>query len=157
MKEPKLERYQRIYQQLADLFIKTKDPVSRMATMVAVLHHKLDNYYWTGFYRLIDEELVVGPYQGFLACLLLKQHTGVCWAAVDRKESVIVGDVNQFPGHIACDSRSRSEITVPVFDAEGRVRAVLDVDSSEYDSFDEKDAQGLEKIVSLIYQKASNV
>jgi len=106
-------RYKRIYEQLRGLFTKTNDKIARMATIVAVLHHKMPHFFWTGFYRIVDGELIVGPYQGPLACQVLEKNKGVCWACVNRKETIIVPDVEKFPGHIACDPRSKSEITVP--------------------------------------------
>ncbi|MEL6413833.1 MAG: GAF domain-containing protein [Pseudomonadota bacterium] len=106
-------------------------------------------FFWTGFYvvdPLKPEELVVGPYQGMLGCLRIPFGKGVCGACADRKESIIVPDVHAFPGHIACDSRTNSEIVVPVFNAEGALAAVLDVDSEQADAFDEDDLLGLEAI-----------
>lgn len=106
-------------------------------------------FFWTGFYivdPLKPEELVVGPYQGTLGCLRIPFGKGVCGACADRKESIIVPDVHAFPGHIACDSRTNSEIVVPVFDADGALAAVLDVDSEQADAFDETDQLGLEAI-----------
>ena len=147
----KEKRYERIYEQIKSLIIATDSPIARMATINALLHHKFSNYYWTGFYQLIDGNLIVGPYQGPIACLKLKKDTGVCWAGINRKETVIVADVHDFPGHIACSSASNSEIVVPVFDSNKNVVAVLDVDSKEFDSFDAADQKGLEKIVELIY------
>lgn len=121
-----------------------------MSTVVAVLHHKMEYFFWTGFYMLVDGELIVGPYQGPVACILLKKNTGVCWAGVNQAETIVVPDVHEFPGHIACDSRSRSEIVVPLFGYRGEVIGVLDVDSKDLASFDETDALWLEKIVALI-------
>lgn len=152
MSESKLKRYDRIYDQLKDLFVKDNpNPQARMATIVALLHHKMDKFFWTGFYLLDDGELIVGPYQGTLACIRLKKHTGVCWAGIDRAETVIVPDVHEFPGHIACDSRSQSEIVIPLRNRAGDIIGVLDVDSKEKASFDEADAEGLQKILSLIF------
>lgn len=147
----KEKRYERIYTQIKELIVATNDPSARMATINALLHHKFTNYYWTGFYQLIDGELIVGPYQGPIACLKLKKDTGVCWAGINGKETVVVANVHDFPGHIACSSASNSEIVVPVFNSDNEVVAVLDVDSKEYDSFDEVDKKCLEKIVTLIY------
>jgi len=149
--QAKRGRYQRIEAQLADLFRKTANPVARMATAAAVLHAKLPGLLWTGWYLLDGDDLIVGPYQGPLACLLLARHTGVCWAGIDRAETVIVPDVHTFPGHIACDSRSRSEIVVPLRDGSGRVVGVLDVDSAKPDHFDSVDGEMLERIAGLIY------
>ncbi|HPR18436.1 MAG TPA: GAF domain-containing protein, partial [Candidatus Cloacimonadota bacterium] len=127
-KTNKSNRYKRIISQITDLIQKTPDPLARMSTIVAILHHKFDYFFWTGFYRLVDGELTVCCYQGSVACLVLAKHTGVCWAALDQQKTIVVPDVNQFPGHIACDSRSRSEIVVPVWQ-DGNIVAVLDVDS----------------------------
>ncbi len=149
--EKKKNRYQRIYQQLEELFYKTTDPLARMSTITAVLHHKFDYYFWTGFYRLVNDELIVCCYQGSVACLVLPEHSGVCWAAIDEGKTVIVPDVNEFPGHIACDNRSKSEIVVPVKNKTGNIVAVLDVDSKTLGSFDEIDAKYLKQIVELIY------
>jgi GAF domain-containing protein len=148
--EQKSGRYARILAQLEDLLKDKPNALARMATIVAVLHHKMDYYFWTGFYLLDGGELIVGPYQGSLACIRLKKDTGVCWAGINRAETVIVADVHQFPGHIACDSRSNSEIVVPLRSPDGTITGVLDVDSKEFNSFDETDKTWLEKIVNLI-------
>jgi L-methionine (R)-S-oxide reductase len=145
----KESRYKRIYQQLEDLLKDKPNLLARMATITAVLHHKMDYFFWTGFYLLDKGELIVGPYQGSLACIRLKKDTGVCWAAINRGETVVVPDVHQFPGHIACDSRSNSEIVVPLRDKDRSIIGVLDVDSKEFSSFDETDAKWLEKILEL--------
>jgi len=147
----KQNRYKRIISQIEELIQKTTDPLARMSTIAAVLHHKFDYYFWTGFYRLMEKELTVCCYQGSVACLVLEKHKGVCWTAVDEQKTQIVEDVSKFPGHIACDSRSASEIVVPVW-KDDKIVAVLDVDSKELDSFDKIDAEYLEKIVNLIYK-----
>lgn len=144
-------RYRRIADQLAELFRKTDDPTARMATAVAVLHHKMPHFFWTGFYRVIDGALVVGPYQGPVACAVLRGPEGVCWAGVRGGAAVVVPDVHAYPGHVACDARSRSEIVVPVRDAGGDIVAVLDVDSERPDAFGEVDREGLERIVALLF------
>ena len=149
-KSKKGGRYGRIYEQLSGLLTATDNIISRMATVAAVLHHKMDGFYWTGFYLLNDGNLLVGPYQGPVACQVLAKHTGVCWTGINEQKTIIVPDVEQFPGHIACDSRSRSEIVIPVRNRDGQIIAVLDVDSNHLDQFDETDASGLEKIVGLI-------
>ena len=154
MKNPdskKEQKYERLYKQLKELFDKTNNPIARMATIAAVLHHKMDDFFWTGFYIYDKGNLVVGPYQGPLACMLLKKNTGVCWAGYNTAETVVVPDVHVFPGHIACSSLSNSEIVVPFFNKQNKVVGVLDIDSRKYDNFNETDAKGLEKIVSLIY------
>ncbi len=146
----KLARYGRLREQLAGLLGKTADTQARMATVSALLYHKFAHYFWCGFYRLVDGDLVVGPYQGPLACQVLARNRGVCWAAVTGGDTVIVPDVRRFAGHIACDARSLSEIVVPVRDAGGAIVAVLDVDSDKPDQFDEEDRQGLEAIVAML-------
>jgi GAF domain-containing protein len=143
-------RYSRLFTQLSDLLTKTADPDAHMATIAAVLHNKMEYFYWTGFYMLVKDELTVHSYQGHLACQVLKKHTGVCWAGIDRKETIVVEDVDKFPGHIACNSASKSEIVVPLRDKSGNISGVLDVDSKSLNSFDEIDAQWLAKIVALI-------
>ncbi|MFH1297030.1 MAG: GAF domain-containing protein [Bacteroidota bacterium] len=149
--EKKKTRYGRILEQLNELLTKTDDPDARMATIVAVLHHKFDYFSWTGFYFLKEEELIVKSYQGPLACQVLKKDTGVCWASINQQQTIVVPDVHQFPGHIACDSRSNSEIVVPVRDQDGTIAGVLDVDSTSFNAFDETDALYLEKITGLIF------
>ena len=144
------DRYGRIARQLGELMAKTADPVARMATAVAVLHHKMPHYFWTGFYRVQDGRLVVGPYQGPLACAVLPGPTGVCWECVRRGEPVLVPDVHAFPGHVACDSRSQSEVVVPVRDEIGNIVGVLDVDSDQPGAFTAVDVAGLVAVVELI-------
>ena len=121
-----------------------------MASIAAILHHKMDGFFWTGFYLLNNEKLCVGPYQGPLACQELERDKGVCWAGINEKRSILVPDVEKFPGHIACDSRSRSEVVVPVMDSQGMVIGVLDVDSQQKDHFDDDDVFALERIAGLI-------
>jgi GAF domain-containing protein len=149
-KGKKNKRYERLYNQISALLQDKEYPIARMATVVAVLHHKMDYFFWTGFYLLEKGELIVGPYQGPVACILLEKDKGVCWEGVNKSLSIVVPDVHDFPGHIACDSRSNSEIVVPLKSPEGKVIGVLDVDSSEKASFDEIDAKWLEKIVNLV-------
>lgn len=150
-KEKKKARYGRIIAQLSELLTKTNDPDARMATITAVLHHKFDEFFWTGFYILKDGELVVRSYQGPVACQVLKKDTGVCWASINQQQVIIVPDVHKFPGHIACDSRSNSEIVIPVRDRDGTILGVLDVDSEKLNSFGEVDAENLEQIVGMIF------
>lgn len=148
----KEKKYERLYNQIKDLIDKSSNnPLSSMVTLIAVLHNKMPEYFWTGFYLLQDGKLQVGPYQGSLACINLAKDTGVCWAGINKKEIVIVGDVEAFPGHIACDSRSQSEIVIPLRNKYGEILGVMDVDSREKNSFDDIDAKWLEKIVSLVY------
>lgn len=148
--DKKQKRYKRLYEQVADLLAGKEYPVARMATIAALLHHKMEYFFWTGFYLLVKDELIVGPYQGPVACILLEKDKGVCWAGINSGETIVVPDVHAFPGHIACDSRSRSEIVVPLKNNDGEIIGVLDVDSKDMASFDEIDARWLEKIVALI-------
>ncbi len=143
-------RYERLYKQLEELLKKTDNPISRMATVAAVLHHKMDCYFWTGFYLLNDSKLLVGPYQGPVACQELTKNKGVCWAAINENTTIVVADVHQFTDHIACDARSKSEIVVPMRNNNAEVIGVLDVDSKYLNSFDDVDAKWLEKIVKLV-------
>jgi len=144
------QRYERLHTQLQKLTAETGDVTARLSTVAALLHHKMPHFSWTGFYLLRDGDLVVGPYQGSLACLVLAKNQGVCWAGVNQGQTIVVPDVHKFPGHIACDSRSRSEIVVPLRDRTGRIWGVLDVDSTRSEAFTETDRLGLEKIVSLL-------
>lgn len=156
-KEKKSKRFERIYLQLKDLLEPHDNPIASMATINAILHNKLDYYFWCGFY-LLDEngELKVGPYQGPVACIKLKKDVGVCWAGINEKKTIIVADVHNFPGHIACDSRSNSEIVVPLKNKSGEIVGVLDVDSKDLNSFDEADKEGLEKILGLVFCSKSD-
>lgn len=130
------------------------DPIARMATIGAMLAARFERFIWTGFY-LVDpakaEELVVGPYQGALGCLRIAFGQGVCGTAAAQRRTLIVDDVHAFPGHIACDTRSNSEIVVPVLDAEGRLLAVFDVDSAEFGAFDDTDALWLDRILKAAF------
>ncbi|MFA8451038.1 MAG: GAF domain-containing protein [Bacteroidales bacterium] len=149
--EKKKSRYTRIIKQIKELLTRSENKRARMATITAVLHHKMDYFFWTGFY-LLDEQnnLVVSNYQGPVACMELKKNVGVCWEAVNKKETIVVEDVAAFPGHIACDSRSKSEIVVPLKNYKGEVIGVLDVDSKDLNSFDQVDRHALEAIIALI-------
>jgi GAF domain-containing protein len=151
-KSKKQGRYSRLYKQIDGLMAKCDNPISRMATIAAILHHKMEHFFWTGFYLLNDGKLQVGPYQGPVACQELAKGKGVCWAGIRQKESIVVPDVHQFPDHIACDSRSNSEIVVPLKNREGVMVGVLDVDSKDFNSFDEIDALELERIIALVYR-----
>lgn len=144
------QRYQRIHAQLQELFQKTENKIGRMATAAALLHHKMPHFFWTGFYIMSMGDLAVGPYQGALACLVLEKKKGVCWVGVMKKKTIVVPDVHKFPGHIACDASSNSEIVVPLFTPDKKVWAVFDVDSREFNAFSDIDKEWLEKIVALI-------
>lgn len=146
----KAERYVALAEEIAAVLDGEPNRVARMATIASMLAAGFDHYFWTGFY-VVDpdkpEELVVGPYQGTLGCLRIAFGRGVCGAAAATGEIQLVPDVHAFPGHIACDSRSASEIVVPVFDSDGRLIAVFDVDATVPAAFDQVDAEGLERIL----------
>lgn len=125
--------------------------VPRMATMAAVLHDKMPHYFWCGFYFCEENELIIGPYQGTSACPNIS-YAGVCGTGAKEKSSVIVPDVHKFPGHIACDIRSKSEIVVPLVDKHGMVIAVFDVDSTQLNAFDEVDRKYLEELMPLLLE-----
>ena len=149
--DDKRARYAEIAKEIAATIEGETNLIARMATISNLLHHGFDHYFWTGYYVVDphkENELVVGPYQGTLGCLRIAFGKGVCGTAAARRETVIVDDVHEFPGHIACDSRSESEIVVPVFDRAGRLIAVFDVDSDQKDQFDEIDRAGLERIMA---------
>ncbi|MCW5725082.1 MAG: GAF domain-containing protein [Maricaulaceae bacterium] len=146
----KLARYEELRKEIAAVIAGEPSETARYATAACLLAQAFaPRFFWTGFYVVDPEkgnELVVGPYQGTLGCLRIPFGKGVCGAAAARRETVIVKDVHTFPGHIACDSRSNSEIVVPVFGRDGTLKAVLDVDSTELAAFDEADRIGLEAI-----------
>jgi L-methionine (R)-S-oxide reductase len=153
--EEKRARYEEIEAQLASVLDGEDDLLAAMASIVCLLHNAFPYYYWTGFYRRVAEaELLVGPYQGTMGCLRIPFHRGVCGAAARERRTQLVPDVHAFPGHIACDSLSASEIVVPVFDDTGELIAVLDVDSTLPAAFDEGDAEHLERIVALLARRS---
>ncbi|MBO5350618.1 MAG: GAF domain-containing protein [Alistipes sp.] len=144
----KEERYALLYEQIMALLEGETDEVARMANMTSMIHFTF-GFFWTGFYRVVGEELVLGPFQGPLACMRIRHGKGVCGSAWAAGRTLVVPDVDQFPGHIACSSLSRSEIVVPLW-REGQVWGVLDIDSKELATFDETDQAWLEKIVATI-------
>ena len=147
-------KYAELKDEIASVVAGESYTPARYATAACLLAGAFrPRFFWTGFY-VVDPnnpgELVVGPYQGTLGCLRIPFEKGVCGACATQRETIIVPDVHAFPGHIACDSRSNSEIVVPVFDANGQLAAVLDVDSEEYDAFDDLDREGLEAICAVL-------
>ena len=146
----KKEKYAEVFRMIQSVVEGESDMVANMANVAALLHEEF-GFWWTGFYRVEQEskQLVLGPFQGPVACTRINFGKGVCGTAWERAETVIVPDVHQFPGHIACSSASNSEIVVPVFQGK-KVIAVLDIDSTEFNTFDQTDKEWLEKIVSLI-------
>jgi L-methionine (R)-S-oxide reductase len=147
------DRYALVKTEIAAVLEGEPDLIARMASVASMLRAAFPHFFWVGFYRVDPAkgtELVVGPYQGTLGCLRIAFGRGVCGASAARRETVVVKDVEAFPGHIPCDSASKSEIVVPVFDRGGSLIAVLDVDATEIAAFDETDAEWLEAIVALI-------
>ena len=142
-------RYLRLWQDLKLFLGDEPDAIARMADAAALISERM-GFFWTGFYRVVGDQLVLGPFQGEAACLRIGFGKGVCGTAWKQKKTVVVPDVEQFPGHIACSSKSRSEIVVPVFGADGTVVAVLDIDDDELATFDDTDAAWLELISELI-------
>ncbi len=151
----KSEKYSLLVEQIKALIEGERDVVAVMANVVAAIHEAM-GFWWTGFYRVMPKagsdvkELVLGPFQGPVACMHIPFGRGVCGTAWERRATIVVPDVEQFPGHIACSSLSRSEIVVPVLSQPGDVVAVLDIDSKELSTFDDTDRQHLEAICSLI-------
>lgn len=145
----KTEQYQSLLPQLRALMADEPDSICRMANFCALLHETM-HFFWTGFYRVIGDQLVLGPFQGPIACTRIARGRGVCGTAWQEGRTLVVPDVHQFPGHIACSSLSNSEIVVPVHDAQGKVCAVLDIDSTDFATFDETDRTFLEEAVTYI-------
>jgi len=150
--ESKKERYEEMLPQISALLADESDLIANLANVSAALKIAFNHYSWVGFYLLKNDELVLGPFQGKVACVRIALGNGVCGTAAARRESIIVPDVTKFPGHIACDQDSRSEIVVPMVRGT-HLCGVIDVDSSEYDSFDETDRMYLEKIAEIVSVK----
>ena len=145
----KIEKYELLTEQIRALIEGETDSVAVMANVCAAIHEAM-GFWWTGFYRVKDDELVLGPFQGPVACMHIGFGKGVCGTAWKERRTVIVPDVEQFPGHIACSSHSRSEIVVPVFSKEGEIVAVLDIDSKKLSTFDETDQEYREGICRML-------
>lgn len=145
----KNETYRMLVKQVESLIEGENNPVGQLANTAALLHDTMD-WWWTGFYLILNGELRLGPFQGPVACYSIKRGRGVCGTAWDQDRTIVVPDVELFEGHIACSSLSRSEIVVPLHDSQGNVIGVLDIDSKELDTFDEVDAQWLEEIARVI-------
>ena len=145
----KEEQYKMLVEQIGSLIAGETEKVAVMSNVAAAIHQEM-KFWWTGFYRVVGDELVLGPFQGPVACMHIPFGRGVCGTAWQREQTIVVPDVEQFPGHIACSSASRSEIVVPVFDKEGRVTAVLDIDSEQLATFDETDQRYLEEICRML-------
>jgi L-methionine (R)-S-oxide reductase len=145
----KREAYRIAVSEIEALVAGEPDLIANLGNAVAVLRERLE-YFWVGTYRLEGDDLLLGPFQGTTACSRIGLGRGVCGAAAARGETILVPDVHAFPGHIACDARSRSEIVVVLRDSEGRVRGVLDVDSDRPSAFDEIDREGLETVARIL-------
>ena len=146
--ETKQERYEALLPQIEAVVEDEPDLIANMANVAAMLHETF-GFWWTGFYRVEGQELVLGPFQGPMACTRIKKGRGVCGTAWAEAQTQVVPDVDQFPGHIACSSASRSEIVVPIF-KEGEVIAVLDIDSAQLGTFDQTDRRYLEQVVKML-------
>ncbi len=146
----KEEKYQLLTEQIRALTAGETDLVAKMANVAAAIHEEM-GFFWTGFYRVVGEELILGPFQGPVACMHIPFGRGVCGSAWKQRTTLVVPDVEKFPGHIACSSLSRSEIVVPAFSPDGEIVAVLDIDSKELGTFDEIDRQHLETISQLLF------
>ena len=151
----KEELYQNLFPQIKSILEDEKDTIANMANISACLYETF-RFWWVGFYRVVGDELVLGPFQGPVACTRIRKGRGVCGTSWQREETIIVPDVDQFPGHIACSSASRSEIVVPVFH-NGKVTAVLDIDSELLNTFDDTDKLWLERIAALLIDKNTNL
>jgi GAF domain-containing protein len=149
----KADLYQELNQQLAGLFAGECNGLANAANLSAVLYEGLPKLNWVGFYFLQEGELVLGPFQGKVACVRIALGSGVCGTAAQRRETLVVADVDAFPGHIACDTASRSEIVVPLLQG-GRLLGVLDIDSPETARFDAQDSVGLNAAVTLLVQQS---
>jgi L-methionine (R)-S-oxide reductase len=141
-------KYKELYPQIKALIEGEKDMIANMANICSALKYGV-NFFWVGFYLVKNNELVLGPFQGTVACTRIKKGKGVCGAAWEKNEIIIVADVEKFPGHIACSALSKSEIVLPVYNSKKEIIAVLDVDSDELSSFDKTDEEWLSKIISL--------
>ncbi len=150
---PKDVAYRELHSQLASLFAGERNALANTANMSALLYEALPDVNWVGFYFLQGRELVLGPFQGKVACVRIAMGSGVCGTAAERRETLIVEDVHAFPGHIACDAASRSEIVLPLIQ-DGRLLGVLDLDSPELARFDREDGIGLQGAVDLLLQSA---
>lgn len=141
--------YPRIVEEIEAVTAGETDWIANLANVAAILHERLP-FLWTGFYRVVEEELVLGPFQGQTACIRIGRGRGVCGAAWERDEVLVVPDVHRFEGHIACDARTRSEIVLPIHGADGAVWGVLDIDSEREGGFGEEDAVALVDVVAIV-------
>lgn len=143
----KIEKYKLLYNQIKSLIQNENDTIANMSNVAAIIHETF-KFWWTGFYRVINNELVLGPFQGPVACTRIGYGKGVCGTSWKEAKTIVVEDVHEFPGHIACSSASKSEIVVPIF-KDNHVIGVLDIDSEKFATFDNIDKEWLEKIIEL--------
>ena len=148
--EEKSTRYAMAYAHLSLVLEGEENLIARMSTAACIMNGLMEFYYWTGFYLVDGEELVIGPYQGTMGCLRIKKGKGVCGSCWEKGETILVPDVHDFPGHITCDTSSKSEIVIPVRNGRGEVIAVFDVDSDIKYAFDQLDQSHLEQIIELV-------
>ena len=149
----KIEKYKLLYEQVKALIQTEKDEIANMSNIAAIIHETF-KFWWTGFYRVINNELVLGPFQGPVACTRIAYGKGVCGTAWKEGKTIVVDNVHEFPGHIACSSTSKSEIVVPIF-KDNQVVAVLDIDSEKFATFDNIDKEWIEKIIDLVQPSIS--
>ena len=155
--ETKARRYHELIPELESLISGETDETLVLANASALLKQAFpEEYFWVGFYRVVDGELLLGPFQGTVACMHIKRGRGVCGTAWERESTIVVPDVHQFPGHIACSSLSQSEIVVPVFNSKGVMVAELDIDSTELNTFDDTDRLYLEQVCEIISKTIYN-
>jgi GAF domain-containing protein len=145
----KTSQYEQLLLQVEGLLVGESNLVSALANVSAALHFEL-GHWWTGFYLVAEKQLVLGPFQGPVACTRINYGKGVCGTAWQKQETIIVPNVHEFEGHIACSSESNSEIVVPIYSASDKIVGVLDIDSKDFNSFDEADQNGLERIAELL-------
>lgn len=147
----KNRKYKELLPQLQSLVGLEKDEIANMANVAAALKQTFD-FFWVGFYRVVEDELVLGPFQGPIACTRIRFGKGVCGSAWKENSTLVVPDVEKFPGHIACNSASKSEIVLPVYNKQGNMVGVLDIDSDQLNTFDDIDVENLEKITTLLFK-----
>ncbi len=146
----KQDKYNKVISALESAWRETDDPVARMATVAALLFRDFDDFFWSGFYLLRDNNLTVGPYLGAPAAVVLPRNLGVCWSAVNSNETIVVANVHEFEGHVRVEGRSNSEISVPLKGTSEEVLGVFHVDHADFDAFDSVDIDALERIVSML-------
>ena len=147
------EKYKLLIKQLKELLNRNDHELSNLSNLTSALNQTFNKISWVGFYLYDKEKLYLGPFQGKIACTIIEIGNGVCGTAAAKKEIIVVPDVDKFPGHIACDSESKSEIVLPIINKDGELFGVLDIDSSEYNSFNETDKIYLEEICKLLVEE----